>query len=235
MTLKQRLEWLNERKKIMFFLCEGRYLNPLISSEMEKLISSGILNDIELWNVINKFFPKYETNLPTGMYFPVPICKLIKQGGNFSPKIALNFHYDFIKIDENQMWSLQNNRIKGKILKLFKSNLFFEKTTNLYFVEYLSDNRWDKCYLECEITPMLAMNFIKKNNGLMIQLNNQKIESIDLHSFRIDHKERCFVRSKNFGEVLLSDASRFWLLDNLDEHGLNFVYEGKIFSIKFTK
>ena len=235
MTLKQRLEWLNERKLIMLFLCEDRYLNPLISSEMEKLISSGILNDVELWDVINKFFPKFETHLPTGMYFPVPICKLIKKGEDFSPKIALKFHYNFIKIDENQIWRLKNNVIKGKILKLFKSNLFFEKETNLYFIEYLSDNQWDKCYLECEITPMLAMNFVNKNSELMIQLNNQKIESIDLHSFRIDHKERCFVRSKNFGEVLLADAPRFWLLDNLDENGSNFVYEGKMFLIKFTK
>ena len=79
MTLKQRLKWLNERKLILLFLCEGRYLNPSIPSEMEKLISSGILNDVELCNVINKFFPKFEKH-PA---HPTRISKTVANGMPF--------------------------------------------------------------------------------------------------------------------------------------------------------
>ena len=82
---------------------------------------------------------------------------------------------------------------------------------------------------------MLAINFINLNNRLMVQLNNHKIETIDLHSLRIDNLERCFIKSKNFGEIMLADAPRFRLLDNLDENASNFVYEGKMFPISFTK
>ena len=234
MELKKRLEWFHEREIIMLFLWEEHFLNPLIPSEMEKLNLSNFFNDIVIWDILDKNFPKFLEFLPSGMYFPVPICKLIKQGKNFFPKIALKFHYNFIKIDENQMWSLQNNRIKGKILKLFKSNLLYEKSTNLYFIEYRSDGRWDKCYLQCEITPMLALNLIKKNDELVMLLNNNKFDTMDLHRCRIDHKERCFVKSKNFGEIMLADSPRFLLLNNLEDNSTNFVFEGEKFSISFS-
>ena len=184
---------------------------------------------------MNKYFPKFENQLPSGMYFPVPICRSIKKVEKFSPEIALNFYYNYIKIDENQKWSLNNKEITGKVLKLFESNLFFEKETQLYFIEYRSDNRWDKCYLECITTPMLAKNFFYEQNRLMIKLNNEKTDKIELNSFRIDEKERCFVKSYNFGEILLDDPPRFWLLDNLDKNGSNLIFNGESFSISFSK
>ena len=58
-------------------------------------------------------------------------------------------------------WSLRNKYITGKVLSLFESNLFYEKGTNRYYVEYWSDSRWDKCYLECAITPMLGLSLEK--------------------------------------------------------------------------
>ena len=127
MTFKQRIEWLHERKKIMLFLWEKRFLNPLIPEEMKKLNSTEILKDEVIWNIIDQYFPKLESNLPTGMYFPVPISKALKKGKDFSFELALRFHYDFIKIDENQTWSLQKKKISGKVLTLFKLNLYYEK------------------------------------------------------------------------------------------------------------
>ena len=166
MELNQRIRWFSKRKKIMFFLWEEKFLNPLVKKDMKELISSQFLNDKVVLDVLNKYLPKYEKFLPNGMYFPVPICRSIKKGYDFSSDLALKFHYDFIKTDENQIWTLKDNKIKGKVLKLFQANLFFEKETELYFVEYRSDNRWDKCYIESEITPMLGLNFFYEKNNL---------------------------------------------------------------------
>jgi len=235
MTFKQRLEWLFERKMIMLFLWEKRFLNPLIPKEMKKLNSTKIFNDEKIWSIIDKYIPKYKEHLPTGMYFPVPISKALKEGVHFSSELALRFHYEFIKIDENQTWNLQNKLITGKVLKLFKLNIFYQKETNQYFIEYRSDDRWDKCYLDCEITPMLALSIMNHEDGLKIELNNQKIDTVDLHTFRVDQKERCFVRSKNFGEVMLADAPRFWFFNHLDETGSNFVFNKNFYSLRISK
>jgi hypothetical protein len=93
----------------------------------------------------------------------------------------------------------------------------------------MSDNRWDKCYLECAITPMLALAIDNVQEELKLQLNNQQTDSIDLNSFRIDSRERCFVHSQNHGEVLLAETPRFWLLDHLNESGSQLVFGKNLF------
>ena len=98
------------------------------------------LNDEGVLEVLNKFLPEYEKFLPNGMYFPVPFCRSIKNGTNFSTELALKFHYDFIKTDENQIWTLNNDKISGNVLKLFQANLFFETTNQihpLYLINYI--------------------------------------------------------------------------------------------------
>lgn len=229
MTLEHRLEWFFERKLIMFFLWKEHYLNPLIPEELTKLKSSGLLDDKCVRQVMDEFLPEFEAKLPSGMYFPVPISRTIKQGKAFTTELAIKFHYNFIQVDENQKWSLRNKNISGKVLSLFESNLSFEKKTGLYFIEYMSDNRWDKCYLECAITPMLALAIDNVQKELKLQLNNQHTDSIDLNSFRIDSRERCFVHSQNHGEVLLAETPRFWLLDHLNESGSQLVFGKNLF------
>lgn len=233
MTFEQRLGWLYERKLIMLLLWKERFLNPLITEELEKLKSSGLLEDVGIWQVMDEHFPAFESKLPAGMYFPVPISRALKQGTEFSTELALRFHYDYIQVDENQKWSLRNKYISGKVLALFESNLFFEKETGLYFVEYWSDTRWDKCYLECAVTPLLALAIDRNHEELKVQLNNQKTDSLDLNSFRIDSAERCFVRTLNYGEVLLADSPRFWFLNNLDESGSHFILGENHFPLSF--
>ncbi len=233
MTLEHRLEWFFERKLIMFFLWKEHYLNPLIPEELTKLKSSGLLDDKCVRQVMDEFLPEFEAKLPSGMYFPVPISRTIKQGKAFTTELAIKFHYNFIQVDENQKWSLPNKFISGKVLALFESNLFFEKETGLYFVEYWSDTRWDKCYLECAVTPLLALAIDRNHEELKVQLNNQKTDSLDLNSFRIDSAERCFVRTLNYGEVLLADSPRFWFLNNLDESGSHFILGENHFPLSF--
>ena len=233
MTFDQRIAWFSERGMIMMFLWENRFLNPQISEQQQTIKSSGLLGETAM-KVLEIFFPKFENELPKGMYFPIPISRKIKQGERFSKELALQFHYDFINVDQKQQWSLRNKRITGKVLSLFKSNLYFEELTGRYFVEYWSDARWDKCYLECTITPMLALAIDSVSEGIMLQLNNNKSDLICLNSFRMDKNERCFVQTENFGEVLLADSPRFWLLDHLDDSGTHLIVKEDRFPLKFS-
>ena len=233
MKFEQRIEWLSERGMIMMFLWENRFLNPQISGQQQTIKSSGLLGKTVI-KVLEEYFPKFENELPKGMYFPIPISRKIKQGERFSKEFALMYHYDFINVDQKQQWSLRNKRITGRVLSLFKSNLYFEELTDRYFVEYWSDARWDKCYLECAITPMLALAIYSVSEGIMLQLNNNKSDLIYLNSFRMDKNERCFVQTENFGEVLLADAPRFWLLDHLDDSGTHLIVKENRFNLKLS-
>ena len=233
MTIEQRIAWFSERGMVMMFLWENRFLNPQISEQQQTITSSGLLGKTVM-KVLEEFFPKFENELPKGMYFPIPISRKIKQGERFTIELALQFHYNFINVDQKQQWSLRNKRITGKVLSLFKSNLYFEENTGRYFVENRSDARWDKCYLECTITPMLALAIDSVSEGIMIQLNNNKSDLIYLNSFRMDKNERCFVQTKNFGEVLLADSPRFWLLDQLDDSGTHLIVKERRVPLKFS-
>ena len=234
MNLEKRLQWFFERKLIMLFLWEERFLNPMIADELQRLTVSGLLEDEDTLHLMEKIIPDLTTQLPTGMYFPVPISKALKQENEFTSELAMRFHYDFIRIDQYQKWSLREKYISGKVLALFESNLFFEKESELYFVEYWSEDRWDKCYLECEITPMRALAIELVQDEFKLQLNNQQTDSLDLDSFRIDKNERCFVLSQTYGEVMLADAPRFWLLNHLDESGSYFVFGDRLFPLTFS-
>ncbi len=233
MTFDQRIAWFTERGIILMFLWENRFLNLQISEQQQTIISSGLLGETVM-KVLEEFFPKFKNELPKGMYFPIPISRKIKQGERFSKELALQFHYDFINVDQKQQWRLRNKRITGKVLSLFKSNLYFEELTGRYFVEYWSDARWDKCYLECAITPMLALAIDSVPEGILLQLNNNKSDLIYLNSFRMDKNERCFVQTENFGEVLLADSPRFWLLDHLDNSGTHLIVKEDRFPLKFS-
>ena len=234
MTFEKRIAWFSERGMIMMFLWENRFLNPQISEQQQTIKSSGLLGKTVM-KVLEEYFPKFEDEMPKGMYFPIPISREIKKKGErFSKELALQFHYDFIYVDQKQQWSLKNKRITGKVLSLFKSNLYFEELTGRYFVEYWSDARWDKCYLECTITPMLALAIDSVSEGIMLQLNNNKSDLIYLNSFRMDKNERCFVQTENFGEVLLADSPRFWLLDHLDDSGTHLIVKEDRFPLKFS-
>ena len=233
MTFEQRIAWFSERGMIMMFLWENRFLNPQIPEQQQTIKSSGLLGKTVM-KVLEEYFPKFEDELPKGMYFPIPISRKIKQGERFSKELAFQYHYDFINVDQKQQWSLRNKRITGKVLSLFKSNLYFEELTGRYFVEYWSDARWDKCYLECTITPMLALAIDSVSEGIILQLNNNKSDLIYLNSFRMDKNERCFVQTKNFGEVLLADSPRFWLLDHLDDSGTHLIVKEDRFPLKLS-
>ena len=77
MTFEQRLEWFSERNKIMLFLWNDRFLNPLIPTQLQKIKSSGLLDYDKLLQLLDEHFPQFEDELPPGMYFPVPISRTL--------------------------------------------------------------------------------------------------------------------------------------------------------------
>jgi hypothetical protein len=231
MTFEQRIDWFSERNLIMLFLWKDHFLNPLVPEQLQKLKSSGLLDNKYLLKVLEEYLPELDAELPRGMYFPVPISRSLSEGGEFSTILAGQFFYDFIRVDDSQKWSLRDKYITGKVLSLFESNLFYEKETSRYYVEYWSDSRWDKCYLECAITPMLGLSVESITDGLKLELNNHKTDLIDLHSFRIDAEERCFAFTLNHGEVQLADTPRFWLLNQLDETGTQLILNKQLFPL----
>ena len=81
---------------------------------------------------------------------------------------------------------------------------------------------------------MLALAIDSASERIMLQLNNNKSDLIYLNSFRMDKNERCFVQTKNYGEVLLADSPRFWLLDHLDDSGTNLIVKERKLSLKFS-
>ena len=234
MTFEERIDWFSARNLIMLFLWIDHFLNPLVPEQLQKLKSSGLLDNKYLLKVLEEYLPELDAELPRGMYFPVPISRSLSEGGEFSTILAGQFFYDFIRVDDSQKWSLRDKYITGKVLSLFESNLFYEKETSRYYVEYWSDSRWDKCYLECALTPILGLSVESIPGGLKMQLNNLKTDTIDLHSFRIDTKERCFAFSLNHGEVLLADTPRFWLLNQLDETGAQLVLNKQLFPLNIS-
>ena len=72
---------------------------------------------------------------------------------------------------------------------------------------------------------------IQQNNGLLTLQNK---DLIYLNSFRMDKNERCFVQTENFGEVLLADSPRFWLLDHLDDSGTHLIVKERRVPLKFS-
>ena len=80
MNLEKRLEWFFDRRLIMLFLFEERFLNPLIPDEMLRLKTSGLLDDDITLLVLEENLTKCISHLPKGMYFPVAISKALKNG-----------------------------------------------------------------------------------------------------------------------------------------------------------
>jgi len=102
MTFEQRIDWFSARNLIMLFLWKDRFLNPLVPEQLQKLKSSGLLDNKYLLKVLEEYLPELDAELPRGMYFPVPISRSLSEGEEFSTKLAGQFFYDFIRVDDCQ-------------------------------------------------------------------------------------------------------------------------------------
>ena len=174
MKLQQSLLELAQLKRYVFILCGNRLLNPILEKHQEELEKEGLLELPGVDEVIEKDLFRTDLNPPNGMYFPVPIAREKKTGEEPKPEVINRFHYDFIMVNDQQQWSLKNKPISGRILEFFQSHLNYELETGRYFVEYFSESRWDKCYLECDVSPMLALSVSYEKHNFKMLLNNGK-------------------------------------------------------------
>ena len=222
MSLLERFHWFSERDQWLLFLHETRFLNPLVVEQFTKLEASGLLDDPEIRAVVETELAALSPELPVGAYFPAAISRTQTPGTTLTVETALQFHYAFIQVDAQQRWSLRGHSIVGRVLQLFQENLGYEPEIQRYFVEYWTEGRWDKCYLACELTPMLALNIALEANPLEVQLINGKSDAVICDTLWLDDHENCLVRTAQHGDVLLADAPRYQLLQHYheDEHCL---------------
>jgi len=75
MNLEKRLQWFFERKLIMLFLCEERFLNPLIADELQRLTTSGLLEDEQILLVLDEVLPEFITTVADRYVFPCAYLK----------------------------------------------------------------------------------------------------------------------------------------------------------------
>ena len=101
MTFEERIDWFSARNLIMLFLWKDHFLNPLVPVQLQKLKSSGLLDNKYLLKVMEEHFPEYDAELSRGMYFPVPISRSLSDGEDFSTILAGQFFYDFIRVDDS--------------------------------------------------------------------------------------------------------------------------------------
>jgi|TARA_B100001013_G_C24528926_1_gene409977 hypothetical protein len=222
MSLLERFHWFSERDQWLLFLHETRFLNPLVVEQFTKLEASGLLDDPEIRAVVETELAALSPELPVGAYFPAAISRTQTPGTALTVETALQFHYAFIQVDAQQRWSLRGHSIVGRVLQLFQENLGYEPEIQRYFVEYWTEGRWDKCYLACELTPMLALNIALEADPLEVQLINGKSDAVICDTLWLDDHENCLVRTAQHGDVLLADAPRYQLLQHYheDEHCL---------------
>ena len=217
MSLLERFRWFAERDQWLLFLHETRFLNPLVPEQFAKLEASGLLEDPSIQAIVETELAALAPELPPGAYFPAPIARTLQSGTLLTLETALQFHYAFIHVDARQRWTLRGHPIVGRVLQLFQANLGYESEIERYFVEYWTEGRWDKCYLDCDLTPMLALQFDLKADPFEVLLINRKSDVVASDSIRLDEHEHCLVRTAQHGEVLLADAPRYQLLQHFHE------------------
>ena len=159
-------------------------MNPLIEEDQRHLQSGDLLGLPGVAQLIVGQLMNSNLEPSTGMYFPVPMARALERGESFSSEMVARFHYDFIKVDDRQQWYLRDKPISGKVLEFFISNLGYETVTERHFIEYWSEKRWDKCYLECSLPPMLALSLSYRQDRFRMSLHNGEIDEV---AERINH------------------------------------------------
>ena len=126
----------------------------------------------------------------------------------------------------DQQRSLKNKLISGRILEFFQSHLNYELETGRYFVEYFSESRWDKCYLECDISPMLALSVSFENiTSRCSSITERKIRQRKCPDD--GRSGTLFQKSQTHGTVMLADAPRYEILKHLDDSDQDLVINGQ--------
>ena len=216
----------------LFFKHEAHFLNPLVPAESDRLRRSGVVGDEEVRRVVLDLLPERLAKLARGIYSPVPIARALAAGESLE-EVLDRFRYEMIRVDADQKWWWQERPVASRIQSFFTEHLAYEPAIELYFFEYkVNPDWWDKCYMECSITPIVAVQAIEaqtieehglgeqaleEGGDLCVTLNNGRRDDLDLETLRLDARERLFCSSTRHGQVLFSDSLRFSILKGVSE------------------
>ena len=134
----------------------------------------------------------------------------------------MSFHYPPVVVDAERRWSWKGQPVAERIRRFFVQHIGYEPALGVWFVEYrVNDGWWDKCYLQCETTPLVAVQLREEDEaaggGVVADLNNGRADTLDPDSLRLDERERLFASSASHGPVEMADAPRFALLRTVSE------------------
>ena len=229
----------------IFLSHEARFRNPLAPADREALAGSEAARDPNVVAVVAEELPERLDRLERGTYFPVPLARAVAGGRPFDDAL-MSFHYPPIEVDAGRRWSWKGQPVAERIRRFFVQHIGYEASLGVWFVEYrVNDGWWDKCYLECETTPLVAVQLREEGgpadapgaaegatgagggataaagavaaDGVVADLNNGERDALDPDSLRLDEHERLFASSARHGLVEIADAPRFALLRTVSE------------------
>lgn len=224
----------------IFLSHEARFRNPLAPADREALAGSEAARDPNVVAVVAEELPERLDRLERGTYFPVPLARAVAGGRPFDDAL-MSFHYPPIEVDAGRRWSWKGQPVAERIRRFFVQHIGYEPSLGVWFVEYrVNDGWWDKCYLECETTPLVAVQLREEvaadevaaagtggdaaaapgavaAGGVVADLNNGERDALDPDSLRLDEHERLFASSARHGLVEIADAPRFALLRTVSE------------------
>ena len=219
--LVRACERLWPRRISIFLSHEARFRNPLSPADREALADSDAARDPAVVAVVAEELPERLDRLEPGTYFPVPLARAVAGGRAFDDAL-MSFHYPPIVVAANRRWSWKGQPVAERIRRFFVQHIGFDPGLGVWFVEYrVNDGWWDKCYLDCATTPLVAVQ-LREGAGaetarVMADLNNGRTDTLDPDSLRLDEEERLFATSAQHGIVEIADAPRFALLRTVSE------------------
>ncbi len=205
----------------VFLSHEARFRNPLSPVDREALAGAPAAEDPAVLAIVAAELPGRLDRLERGTYFPAPLARAVAAGRTFDD--ALNsFHYPPIVVDADRRWWWKGQTVAERIRRFFVQHIGFEPALGVWFVEYrVNDSWWDKCYLDCAVTPLVAVQ-VREAGGtvhseVVADLSNGRSDTLDPDSLFLDERERLFVSSACYGLVEIADAPRFALLRTVSE------------------
>ena len=205
----------------IFLSHEARFRNPLSPVDREALAGSEAARDPAVVAVVAAELPDRLDRLEPGTYFPVPLARAVAGGRAFDDAL-MSFHYPPIAVDADRRWSWKGQPVAERIRRFFVQHIGFDPALGVWFVEYrVNDGWWDKCYLDCANTPLVAVQLREEGEGgrmdIVADLNSGHTDTLDPDSLRLDEEERLFAASADHGLVEIADAPRFALLRTVSE------------------
>lgn len=205
----------------IFLSHQARFRNPLSPVDREALSDSDAAADPAVVAIVAEELPERLDRLERGTYFPVPLARAVAGGRAFDDAL-MSFHYPPIVVGADRRWSWKGQSVAERIRRFFVQHIGFEPALGVWFVEYrVNDGWWDKCYLDCATTPLVAVQLREERGaaggGVVADLNNGRTDTLDPDSLRLNEQERLFASSADHGLVEIADAPRFALLRTVSE------------------